>query len=279
MSWFLHKLVQAESDAHGAINDSFSRNVSTDDQGNVTIKPQFIQDMAQLPFTNRNAPHAAVTQAKTWLDWAQIVPAEAAAGAPTIRQVTIDGLMKTHCSIPTVSLDDAKIAVSKADIAKGLTKETGAQMVQLATDMRNLNNPLLTKTMEAAKEIVEPKYSGVSSNPGGFAKFYYDFIHNQYLPAKVGGTLPPDALDMSQPNSMISKALSAATGGPGAQLPAAISANGGVGGPALPVYTAPKPGAARPLHRQPETARRPGRSALGTGSRAAIRPIRRPGSR
>ncbi len=149
--------------------------------------------------------------------------------------------MKT-ISDPTVSLDDAKIAIAKADIAKGLTRETGAQMVQLATDMRNLNNPLLTKTMEAAKEIVEPKYGGQSINPGGFAKFYYDFIHNQYLPAKVSGTLPPDALDMSQPNSMISKALAAATGGPGKTLPAAIGANGGVGAP-LPTYTAPKPGA------------------------------------
>lgn len=233
----------AETTAHTAINQSFGKNVTFDETtGRAVINPNFVRDMVQLPLRNPNAPDAA-EKAKTYIDWAE---SQQKPPPRADNPQVIDGLMKT-ISDPTVSLDDAKIAVSKADIAKGLTAETRGQMIQLATDMRNLNNPLLTKTMEAAKEIVEPKYSGVSSNPGGFAKFYYDFIHNQYLPAKVGGTLPPDALDMSQPNSMISKALSAATGGPGAQLPAAIGANGGVGGPPLPVYTAPaKPAAAPP---------------------------------
>jgi hypothetical protein len=225
----------AEQDAHGAINDSFAKNVSVDDQGRPVIKPQFARDMVGLPLKHPNAPDAA-DKARTWLDWTE---SQQKPPPRADNPQTVDGLMRV-IGDPTVALDDAKIAIAKADIAKGLTKETGAQMVQLATDMRNLNNPLLTKTMEAAKEIVEPKYNGVSSNPGGFAKFYYDFIHNQYLPNKVAGTLPPDALDMSQPNSMISKALAAIPGGPAKTLPAAIGANGGVGAP-LPTYTAPKP--------------------------------------
>jgi len=237
----------AETNAHAAINQSWGDNVKFDPETKrPVINPGFVRDMVDLPFKHPSAPDA-VDKAKTYIDWAE---SQQKPPPRADNPATIDGLMKT-IGDPSVSLDDAKIAIAKADIAKGLTKETGAQMVQLATDMRNLNNPLLTKTMEAAKEIVEPKYSGQSINPGGFAKFYYDFIHNQYLPNKVVGTLPPDALDMSQPNSMISKALAAATGGPAVTLPAAVSANGGVGGPPLPVYTAPK-GAPTQQARPPE---------------------------
>lgn len=229
----------AETNAHGAINDSFGKNVTFDETtGRAVINPNFVRDMVQLPLKNPNAPDAA-EKAKTYIDWAE---SQQKPPPRADNPQVIDGLMKT-ISDPTVSLDDAKIAVAKADIGKGVTAETRGQLIQLASDMRNLNNPLLVKTMEAAKEIVEPKGSGWNMNPGGFAKFYYDFIHNQYLPAKVGGTLPPDALDMSQPNSMISKALAAAQPG----MAAGVAANGGVGGPALPVYTAPKPGAARPV--------------------------------
>jgi hypothetical protein len=225
----------AETNAHGAINDSWAKNVKVDDQtGRVTIDPQFIRDMVALPLKNPNAPDAA-DKARTYVDWAE---SQQKPPPRADNPAAIDGLMKT-ISDPAVSLDDAKIAITKADIQKGVTPETRGQLIQLATDMRNLNNPLLTKTMEAAKDIVEPKYGGHSTDPGAFAKFYYDFIHNQYLPAKVSGTLPPDALDMSQPSSMISKALAAARPGVGA----AVGANGGVA-PPLPVYTAPtKPAA------------------------------------
>ncbi len=231
----------AETTAHESLNKSWADNVSVDQAGNVKINPQFVRDMVDLPLKNPSAPDA-IDKAKTYVDWAQ-----SQQKPPPARDnpAVIDGLMKT-IGDKAVSLDDAKIAISKADIAKGVTPETRGQLIQLATDMRNLNNPLLTKTMEAAKEIIEPKYGGQSINPGGFAKFYYDFIHNQYLPNKVAGTLPPDALDMSQPNSMISKALAAASGGPGVTVPAAIGANGG-----LPVYTAPAK--APPVARPPET--------------------------
>jgi hypothetical protein len=226
----------AELNTQSSVNESFSKNVHVDPQsGKVTIDPQFAVDMGKLPLKNPNDPNAA-THAKTWLDWteAQQKPPPVADNQPIV-----DSTLAT-ISDPKVSIDDAKIAIAKAEIAKGITNQTATQLRQLATDMRNLNDPVLTKTMEAAKAIISPSMGAAGQmNPAGYQQFYYDFIHNQYLPAKVAGKLPPDALDMKNPDSMISKAISAAQ----PDTATTVHANGGVGAP-LPVYTAPaKPAA------------------------------------
>jgi hypothetical protein len=226
----------AEANTQTAINQSFTKNVHVDSQtGAVTIDPQFATDMGKLPLNNPNDPNAA-THAKTWLDWNESQHDK----QPKVdNQPVVDSTLAA-ISDPTKSLDDAKIAIAKAQIAKGITPQTATQLRQLATDMRNLNDPVLTKTMEAAKAIISPSMGAAGQmNPAGYQQFYYDFIHNQYLPAKVAGKLPPDALDMKNPDSMISKAISAAQ----PDVAAVAHANGGVGSP-LPVYTAPaKPAA------------------------------------
>ena len=226
----------AEQNTLQTINKSFSNNVSVDpDTGHPTVSPQFAVDMGKLPVNNPD-PKAA-EHAKTWLDWA-----ESQQKPPPVRdnQAAVDSTLATVGN-PAVTLDDAKIAIAKGEIAKNYTPQTAAQLRQVATDMRNLNDPVLTKTMEAAKELISPRMGSAGAmNPAGYQQFYYDFIHNQYLPAKVAGKLPPDALDMKNPDSMISKAISAAS----PDAAAVVHANGGVGAP-LPVYTAPaKPAAA-----------------------------------
>jgi hypothetical protein len=234
----------ATANMHASLNDSWSRNVKIDPTtGHVAIDPQFVRDMVDLPTKNSNAPEAAQT-AKTYIDWT-----ESQQKPPAVHDDPMAaGLLLNVVSNPAASADDAKIAILKAEIAKQITPQTGAQMRALSTDMRQLNDPLLSRDLEAAKSIVEPKYGGVSSNPGGYAKFYYDFIHNQYMPAKVAGTLPPNALDINDPKSMISQALTKATGGINATLPAGIAGNGGIGAP-VPVHTAPaKPVALPPLN-------------------------------
>jgi hypothetical protein len=221
----------AEQRTQSTINDSFSKYVHVDEQtGHVTIDPKFAVDMQHLPFNNPGDPQAA-THAKTWLDWT-----EAQQKPPPVRDNPMaTGLLLSAISNPKASLDDAKTAIAKAEISKDLTPQTAAQMRQLATDLRNINDPLLTKSMESAKAIVQPKFG---AEPDAFAKFYYDFIHNQYQPAKIAGTLPPNALDMNDPKSMISMAIDKAK----PSQAATTKANGGIGGPPLSTYTAPKPG-------------------------------------
>lgn len=220
----------ATQNMHDAVNDSWSKNVSVDPTGHVVIGSQFLRDMVNLPVAHHDAPDAVQT-AKTYIDWTESqqkpAPVSDDHGA-------VDGLMTTIAD-PSVSLDQAKLAILKADTAHPMTARTRTDMLQLAADMRSVNDPFLARDMDAAKAIVEPKYGGQNLNPGGFAKFYFDFVHNQYLPLKMKGTLPPNALDMDDPKSLISQAIAKAT----PTLPAAVSANGGLGAP-VPVYTAPK---------------------------------------
>lgn len=214
----------AEDTAHASISDSWSKNVSIDDTtGRVNINPQFLHDMAQLPAKNPNAPDA-VEKAKTYIDWA-----ESQQKPPPVRDnpQTVDGLLAT-ASDPTKSLDDVKIATAKADIAKGITPQTRTQISQLAQDMRNINDPFVKNALEAAKDQINPTIlKGLNADK--YAAFYYDFIHNQYMPAKVAGTLPGNALDTGDPKSMISMAITKATGGAAGTLGPSISANGGIG--------------------------------------------------
>ena len=233
----------AEQNTQSTINKSFSNNVSVDpNTGHATVSPQFAVDMGKLPVNNPD-PKAA-EHAKTWLDWAEAKQKE----PPVHDNPLATGLVLNAISNPAASLDDAKIAIAKAEIAKTVTPQTASQLKQLATDLRNINDPVLTKTMEAAKAIISPSMgAGGQMDPKGYQQFYYDFIHNQYLPAKVAGTLPPDALDMKNPESMISKAINAAQ----PSLPTVVQANGGVGAP-LPTYIAPAKGAPTQSVRPPE---------------------------
>lgn len=225
-----------EQAVHAAANKNFSDNVTFDPATNrASIKPEFFQNTLDMVRRYPDAPNAA-SVAKTYLDWGESQQREQ---KPIDNPATTDALLKT-ISDPNLSVADAKLAILKSDTASPMTPRTRENLLQIATDMRAINDPLLIRDMEAAKELIEPKYGGVNINPGGYAKFYYDFIHNQYMPKKIEGTLPPNALDFNDPNSMISQAIIKATGGPKATLPAAVSTNGGVGAPSpLPVYTAP----------------------------------------
>lgn len=228
---------QAEQAVHSQVNDSFARNVSVDPQtGNVTINPKFVQEMTRLPFKNQKAPDAA-NIAKTWIDWAESQQKP----PPRSDNPQSVGDLLNIASDTTKTLDDVKIAVAKADIAKTITPETRAQINQVATDIRNINDPFLKNAMKVAEEQLSPKITGVPVDTSKYAAFYYDFIHNQYLPAKAAGTLPPNALDINDKTSLISQAITKATGGPQATVPAAIGANGGLTAPAPAAPKAPPP--------------------------------------
>lgn len=232
----------AEDNAHSSINQSWSQNVQFDPaSGHVNINPQFIHDMAQLPTRNPNAPDA-VEKARTYIDWA-----ESQQKPPPVHDnpQVVDDLLRT-ASDPTKTLDDVKIATAKADIAKGITPQTRAQVSQLAQDMRNINDPFVKNALDLAKTQIEPSIPGVKveANAAKYASFYYNFIHNIYLPAKVAGTLPPNALDVGDPKSMISQAIAAVPGNGHASIGGNVSTNGGVGSgnaPAPPISgAAPK---------------------------------------
>lgn len=235
-SLILNKQI-AEAKTQSDVNDAFAKYVHVDPQtGAVTVDPKFAVTMGKLPFNNPNDPQAA-THAKTWLDWNE---SQHKSPPRSDNPQTVSDLLGIATD-STKTLDDVKIAVAKADIAKGITPETRAQINQVATDIRNINDPFLKNAMKVAEEQLSPKITGVPVDTSKYAAFYYDFIHNQYLPAKAAGTLPPNALDINDKTSLISQAITKATGGPQATVPAAISANGGLTAPTPAAPKSPPP--------------------------------------
>jgi DNA-binding transcriptional regulator YbjK len=225
----------AEDKANTFINDAYSKYAHPQPDGTVRYDPQYSLEVGKVPTMFRDAPNA-VEKAQR-----QQALVEASHKAPPVsdNQETVAATMATITD-PKASHDEANAAIDKAAILKTITPETERQMRQLTTDLRNLNDPVLTKTMEAAKAIISPSMGAAGQmNPAGYQQFYYDFIHNHYLPDKVAGKDLSNALNLKDPESMISKAIEAAAPG----VVDRVQANGGVGAP-LPVYTAPaKPAA------------------------------------
>ena len=111
-------------------------------------------------------------------------------------------------------------------------------MRELADDTTGFKDPILTNVLAGAKEQIEGGITGASGkelNPGAYASFYYNFIHNIYMPQRAAGTLPPNALDISDPKSLISQAI-APYKSPIAKI---ISGNGGIGAASAATSAAP----------------------------------------
>jgi hypothetical protein len=231
------KKQEAEFNAGTAVNNSFNQNVHVDDQGNVTINPQYMKDLAAIPGRFPNAPNATAL-AESKLDWAI-----SKQKPPAVRDdaQTADALLSTITN-PQTTRVDADIAIDKAAAAKGITEKTEANMRRLAGDVNSISDPAFAQVMKGAQDIVEPKISGVPASGAG-AAFYYNFVENVYLPQQRAGTLPANALDLNDPKSLISQSVASFK----PNLPQAIGANGGIGAqPALPVYTASRPAPAAP---------------------------------
>ena len=231
------KKQQAEFNAGTAVNDSFDKNVKVDDQGNVTINPQYMKDLAAIPGKFPDAPNATAL-AESKLDWAI-----SKQKPPAVRDdaQTADTLLSTITN-PNTSRVAADIAIDKAAASKGITDKTEANMRRLAADVNSIADPAFPQVMKGAQDIVDPKISGVPASGAG-AAFYYNFVENVYLPQQRAGTLPANALDLNDPKSLISQSVASFK----PNLPQSIMQNGGVGSDnqsPLPVYTAPAKSAA-----------------------------------
>ena len=127
-----------------------------------------------------------------------------------------------------------------SDVLRAQKDLSDASVKRLTASVNMLNkeaesDPVFKDTMAGARQLVEGTTAFEKQhNAGKYAAFAQDFLP-KYFALKRAGTLPDGALNMQDPNSMISKAI--ATANP-PDLPAAVGGNGGVGSP-LPVYTAP----------------------------------------
>jgi hypothetical protein len=204
------RLTQQQLDdqaVHAATNKAFNDNVTIDPStGRPIIKPQFFQDSLAIAHKYPNAPNAGAT-VRTLLDWGEHQQnlKSNPVDDPDTRQFNIDHMF--DADKPTT-----EIKILRDEAEGKLTRTTAAVQIQLvkALSEQPLKGPIWQDTMKAAQ--AELVLSGVGlpgkdiAGEANYAKFVQSFIP-QYLSAVRSGNVPPNALDLKDPNSMVSQAM------------------------------------------------------------------------
>lgn len=210
---------------HAGATKTITDNVQVDPQTNqVTINPKFFNDALEIARKNPDAPSAGAT-VRTMLDWGEsqlnkerkVVTDPAATSA-------IDANMFTDN--PTSKMDILKLE------AAGKLTRSDAEIRTKIIDQRDKlpSDPQFKMAMDGAKELIEGRSAGEKSlQSGKYAAFMQQFL-SDYQRQKTAGTLPPNALSLRDPNSLLSKTMEAYK----SPLAAAISGNGGVGAAPAP---------------------------------------------
>lgn len=196
-----------------------------------TIDPSFFKGALDIARKHPDAPNAAET-VRTLLNWGEaqqnkerkIVTDQATASSLDSRMFTDD---------PTSKMD-----ILKAEAAGKLTR-ADAEIRTKIIDQRDKvpADPQFKFAMDGAKELIEGRTAGERSMQSGkYAAFMQEFLQ-EYQRQKAAGTLPPNALSLRDPNSLLSKSMEAYK----SPLAAAIGGNGGVKPPPPPAASAAAP--------------------------------------
>lgn len=197
-------------------NDIVTKNVAIDPQtSQPIIKPQFFNDALELA----KMPDAPQGLARTLIDWgeSQLNKERKPVTDPAVAS-SIDARMFTDN--PTTKMD-----ILKAEAAGKLTR-SDAEIRSKIIDQRDKlpSDPQFKLAMDGAKELIEGRSSGEKTlQAGKYAAFMQQFL-SEYQQQKAAGTLPPNALSLRDPSSMLSKAMEAYK----SPLANAISGNGGI---------------------------------------------------
>lgn len=212
-----------EQNVKSASAKSWADNVKWDDAtGKPVINPQFGKDAVEIPKKFPNAPNAVET-ARTSLNWLQSRQKE---DRPVDDPATLRDLTDRLYDFdnPTTRLD-----LMKANATGKLSDQKFSAMERLVTELQNgpLKEPIFKNAMEGAKKQVDAKYNGVDLNPGAYENFVHDFLP-KYLAAKRSGQLEPDALDLTNPKSLISRSIAPYKSPMADVLKGSIAAGGGI---------------------------------------------------
>lgn len=192
-----------EQAVHAAANKNFTDNVSVDQNtGRVVIKPQFFKGALDIPRRYPHAPNSA-NVAKTYLDWGEAQQREHA--TPVISDAATKADLMTRFADPEKPL--SKLEVLRAEADGKIGSRDGLLMREMIDQRDNgPKDPVFHTAIDAAKERVGETI--LADGHERFANFMASFWP-QYEKARVAGTLPPNALDLKDPSSMISKAIKA----------------------------------------------------------------------
>lgn len=192
---------------HKSATDTITKNISVDQTtGKPIINPKFFNDALEIARKNPDAPSAAAT-VRTMLDWgeSQMNKEEKIVTDPAVKQGLTDRLFDPDH--PTTQID-----LMKAQIAGKLNDHDFQAMDRLVKELAEtpLKGPVWQATAAAAKDALIVTVPGIPGKDtvgtANYSTFMQSFIP-QYLAKSRDGTLPPNALDVKDPNSMISQAM------------------------------------------------------------------------
>jgi hypothetical protein len=199
-----HQKKQNEDAAKTAYNQNLTNNASIDPTtGRVTLAPDYFSSALKLA----TLPNAPPDLARTAIDWGEqkLKENEAISSDPDTRKSLTDGLFDPDK--PTTRVD-----LMKAQINGKLSNQDFASMERLVTTLEQqpLGSEPFKETMKAAEGTLTYAMPGMpGKDPTGltnYSRFVQSFLP-QYLQQTRAGTLPPNALDLSDPNSLISKSI------------------------------------------------------------------------
>lgn len=237
----LQKKQLADQQVHANSTKVISENVSIDPQtGRPVIGAKFFQDTMDLVRQNPDAPSTATT-ARTLLDWgeSQLSKEAKVVTDQGVRQQLTDRMFDPDH--PTTRLD-----LMKAQTAGKLSDHDFSTMNRLVTELEQspLKGPVWQSTVAAAKDALIVNVPGLpgKDNIGvaNYATFMQSFVP-QYIAKSRAGTLEPNALDVKDPNSMISKAMAPFKRTQAQRMSDFVQGAGGIGSPSEPVKPAAAP--------------------------------------
>lgn len=192
---------------HKSATDTITKNVSIDPQsGKPIVNPKFFDDVLAIAKKNPDAPSAAAT-VRTMLDWgeSQQNKEQKVVDDPVVKSDLMTRMFSADK--PTTTLDlmkaraDGKISDHTFQAYHGLVQEL---------EQSPLKGPVWQDTIGAVKGELILSNVGLPgkdiTGEGNYAKWAQTFIP-QYLAKSRAGTLPPNALDVKDPNSLISQSM------------------------------------------------------------------------
>lgn len=214
-------------------NKIWADNVSIDANGTVTIKPDFFRQAASLPARHLDAPEATTT-ARTLLDWGEHQQALAAKETKVVSDGATVHDIDSRMFLPEGQTTEMDVLRAEAAGKLGRTDaERRVQIVRARDADPSSRDPAFKATMDAARAQIELNAGGLKIGADKYAAFVQKFL-GEYQKQKRAGTLPPNALDMTNPDSLISQSIKGYQLGVGE----AVQANGGVGAAPAPAKAA-----------------------------------------
>ncbi len=218
---------QNEQKAEKAANDTLSRNVSIDPK---TSKPVIAPNYFKEALDIAKMPNAPTGLARTLIDWGESQQNKEAkvVDDQATRQALTDRLFDP--TNPTTRQD-----LMKAQVDGKLSDHSFTTMERLVTELEQspLKGPVWQATAAAAKDALVVNVPGLPGKDvvgtANYSSFMQSFIP-QYLAKSRAGTLPPNALDVKDPNSMISQAIAPFKRTSAQRMSDYVSGAGGLGG-------------------------------------------------